>query len=588
MHRIESQELGTLLRRLLKLRVWVAETLRPSDLQITLLWAAGIGVIGALAAALFRAAIEGIPHLLTGQPGSQVSGFRHLLWWQRLLVPTVGGVLAGLVLHHGWRLGRSEKSSDYMEAIVVGDGRVSFRTSLVKSASALLSGATGASIGREGPMVQLSSMLASLVGRARSFSLPMRREMVACGAAAGIASAYNAPIAGAFFVAEIVLGSVSMEYFGPMVVSSVVATMVTRAVEGADALYRAPAFKLNSYWEIAPYVVLGIGCGALAPLYLRLLRGSERAFARLRIHRVAKLGLGGAIVGGLAIMHPEVCGNGYNVAHSILHGQWLWRELAVILLFKLVATAATFGSGAVGGVFTPTLVAGAAIGSLFGTAVGAVFPYAGLQPSAYALVGMGAFLAAATGAPIMAIIMLFELTLDYQIILPLMLACVVGYYTAKAAEREFLYGEAMERKGARAVAQQLALLRVVDLMKPSATHVRTTATFREIAEWFLQNRFNYLYVVDAETRFVGAISLHDVKGYLDQPELARVLIAQDVLHEEFPSVTPESALEQALQTFELSNSERIPVVESRTNPRLLGSLSKTDLLLHLAGRSPRG
>jgi CIC family chloride channel protein len=267
----------------------------------------------------------------------------------------------------------------------------------------------------------------------------------------------------------------------------------------------------------------------------------------------------------------------------VLHGHWLWRGLAIILVCKLLATAVTFGSGAVGGVFTPTLVMGSALGYLFGAGVAAVFPYSGLDPSAYALVGMGAFLAASTGAPIMAIIMLFELTLDYQIILPLMLACVVGYYTARTHESKFIYGEALERKGAGAVAERLARLKVFDLMKANVARVVANATFREIAEAFLANRFNNLYVVDEQNRFLGVVSLHDVKGYLDQPELARVLIARDVLQEDFPFVTPESGFEVALRSFERTHSERLPVVESEEQPRLLGSLSKTDLLLHMAG-----
>jgi CIC family chloride channel protein len=587
MNRIQGEELGTQFRRLFRLRVWAGERLRLSDLQVTLLWAAAIGLLGALAAALFRAGLEGIADALSGGTGGVLGAFGRMPRWQRLLVPIAGGLAAGVVLVQGRRLGRSEKSSDYMEAIVVGDGHISFRTSIVKSVSSLLSGASGASIGHEGAMVQLSSMLASLVGRARSFSLPMRRQMVACGAAAGIASAYNAPIAGSFFVAEIVLGSLSMEYFGPMVISSVIATLVTRSLRGGQALYEAPPFQARAPWELVAYLLLGIGCGLLAPFYVRVLRGSERAFGRLPIPPIVRLGLGGVVVGSLALAYPEVCGNGYVVVQSILHGRWLWSTLALILAFKLLATAATFGSGAVGGVFTPTLVVGSALGYLFGTVTAAIVPHAGLEPSAYALVGMGAFLAAATGAPIMAVIMLFELTLNYLIILPLMLACVVAYYTARTSQHDTLYAAVLARKGAAAVAERLTALRAGDLMRPNPEHVRTTATFREIAAAFLANHLNHLYVIDAGGRFVGVVALHDVKGYLDQPELARLLIAEDIMHEDFPRIMPESGLEEALRSFERIQSERIPVVKEEANAELVGSLSKTDLLRHMAGHGRR-
>ncbi len=576
-----------LLRRLLKVRVWLAETFRPTELQVLLVWAAVVGVVGALGAYLFRGATDVVHWTLTGRMGGYVDSFAHLPWWRRILVPALGGALAGTALHYGSRLGRSQRSTDYMEAIVVGDGRVAFRQSLVKSLSALFSGASGASIGREGPLVQLSAMLSSLPGRWFRFSLPKRRQLVACGAAAGIASAYNAPIAGAFFVAEIVLGSLAMESFGPLVVSSVTATLVTRAIARSNALYPTPSFVLQSYWEIGPYVVLGIVCGLAAPIYLRFLRRSETAFQRLPLHRIARLALGGAVVGVLAVLHPEVCGNGYSVVYAILHNPWTWQVLLAVLVLKVVATGATFGSGAVGGVFTPTLLTGSALGYLYGVAVGAVSPYPGFVANTYALVGMGAFLASATGAPVMAIIMLFELTLNYQIILPLMLACVIGYYTCRTFETKFLYGEALERKGAAVVAEHLAGLTVADLMRPDPLEIRVNSSFREIAEAFLQNRFNNLYVVDEDDRFVGVVSLHDVKGYLDQPDLARVLIAEDLLREDFPAIHVDHPLEEALFIFERSRSERLPVLESATTPRLIGSLAKTDLLLHLVGRHPR-
>ncbi|MCA8959942.1 MAG: ClcB-like voltage-gated chloride channel protein [Planctomycetes bacterium] len=579
-----SREPSRALRILFRLRVWLAVVLRPTELQVLLVWAGIIGVVGALSSHLFRAATDAIHAFATGNPGNYVESLAGVAWWRRILVPAVGGAIAGAVLHYGARLRRSETSSDYMEAIVVGDGRVAFRQSVVKCFSAFFSASSGASIGREGPLVQLAAMLAALPGRWLTFSLPKRRQLVACGAAAGIASAYNAPIGGAFFVAEIILGSLAMESFGPLVVSSVVATLVTRALENATALYGATSFVLHGHAEVLAYVILGLCCGLIAPLYLRFLRGWEALFQRLPIHRIAKLTIGGAVVGTLAVVHPEVCGNGQSVVYSILHDPWAWRALVIVLLFKVVATGATFGSGAVGGVFTPTLLTGASLGYLFGLLVSVVAPYTGLDPSAYALVGMGAFLAAATGAPVMAIVMLFELTLNYEILMPMMLACVFAYYVCRAFETKFLYGEALERKGAAVVAEQLAGLNVRDLLRPEPLTIERTSSFREIAEAFLQNRFNYIYVVGGDQRYLGVVALHDVKGQLDNPELARILIAEDLLRDDFPTVTLGHSLEEALRLFERSGSERLPVLESGDRPRLVGALAKTDLLLHLLGR----
>jgi CIC family chloride channel protein len=292
--------------------------------------------------------------------------------------------------------------------------------------------------------------------------------------------------------------------------------------------------------------------------------------------------VGGLIVGALAVVHPEVCGNGYSVVNAILRGEWMWQTLAVILVFKILATSATFGSGAVGGVFTPTLFIGASLGFLFGNAAQYLSGHLVVNPSAFALVGMGAFLAATTHAPIMAILMIFELTLDYQIILPLMLACVVGYYTSVSIERRSIYADALKRKGAGDYRRQLAEVHVRDLMKANPLTLSPTARFDEIGEKFIATRFNYLYVAD-NGRFLGAISLHDIKNYLNAPELARLVIAGDILHDKIPVVRPDATLTEALEGFAHHDGERLPVVTNARDRRLIGSVAKTDVILALAG-----
>jgi CIC family chloride channel protein len=271
----------------------------------------------------------------------------------------------------------------------------------------------------------------------------------------------------------------------------------------------------------------------------------------------------------------------------ILAGKWVWQIVLLILLSKVLATAATFGSGAVGGVFTPTLFVGASLGYLFGVATGHLPLGLTINPSAFALVGMGAFLAAATHAPIMAIIMIFELTLDYQIILPLMLACVIGYYTSVSFEKRSIYSEALKRKGAGDYRHQLAELHVRDLMKPDPLTVSPTARFAEIAQKFVANKFNYLYVTE-NGRFIGAISLHDIKNYLNAPELAELVIAGDILREDFPFIQPSATLNEALDRFAQHIGERLPVVSNHGAQLLVGSLAKTDVILALAGSGRRG
>src|SRR6267143_68311 len=388
----KPQRLSPFLRRLLILKLWLIEKFRFGERQVTLVWAAVIGILGALVTECFRRATDLLHFLFTGSETTIITSFERLPLWQRFLVPVIGAVLAGLTLWIGNRLiasVRQKSTTDYMEAVVVGNGVISLRASLVKTISALFSISTGASIGREGPLVQLSSLVASLVGRLRNCPIPQRRHLVACGAAAGIASAYNAPIAGAFFVAEIVLGTVVVESLGPLILASVVATFTAQLLHGGGPIYKSPGFYLHTHWELILLSLVGVVSGLLGPLYLRFLRAVERLFTKMVIPIPTKLALGGAIVGALAIVSPDVCGNGQGLLSTLFHQNWFSDEILAILLLKILATAATFGSGAVGGVFTPTLFIGAAIGMLYGRTLLFAFPDFQLDPGMYGTVGMG-------------------------------------------------------------------------------------------------------------------------------------------------------------------------------------------------------
>jgi chloride channel protein, CIC family len=587
----QKRTLSPLLRRLLRLKFWLIERFRPSERQATLIWAALIGVLGALASALFRGATEILHLLATGSSAGIISSFAKLPWWQRLIVPATGGLLAGLTLWFGNRVLahiKQKSTTDYMEAIVVGSGNISVRASIVKSLSALFSISTGTSIGREGPLVQLSSLVASLVGRIRNLPIPQRRHLVACGAAAGIASAYKAPIAASFFVAEIILGTVVVESLGPLIFASVVAAFVTQILGNSEPLYKSPGFNLYTQWEMIPLSCIGIVVGFAAPVYLWLLRFTERMFSKVAIPIPLKLTLSGLIVGGLAIVNPAVCGNGQGLLRSLFHQNWFWDEVATIVLLKFVATAASFGSGVVGGVFTPTLVIGAGLGVLYGQGILYLAPEFRSDPAMYGVVGMGAFLAAASGAPLMAILMAFELTLDYSLAPFLMVNCVVAYYCSSIFEKRFMYGESLERKGAAFFNQQLAEVNLRDLVRSDPITLPQNATFAQIAQTFVQHRFQHVYVVDKENRLLGAVSLHDVKAFLDRPELESVVIAADIMNEDFPTVSPMNGMTEALHKFTEAKSERLPVVDDMRSRRLIGSISKTDIILHLAGEQSGG
>ena len=570
-----------LIRQLLRLRLWLTERLAPGESLVTYVWAAAIGCLGGLSGPAFRGIVDRVQWVLSGSRLPIEQAADSLLWWERMIVPAAGGLLAGLALAFGARLVKSAGSTDYMEAITIGDGEIPTRPTLVRILSSIFTLASGGSIGREGPMVQLAAMIASLVGRTAGLTRARLRLLVACGAASGIASAYNAPIGGALFVAEIVLGSIAMATFGPLVVSSAMATVVSRMLMGGGPIYHVPTFIVSPL-ELLAYLALGLAAGAGAPLFLALLERSTALFQRWKAPIWAHLTVGGLIVGIVSVQNPTVWGNGYGALSMILGSDDLLGNAVLSLLaLKLLATAATFGSGAVGGVFTPTLLVGGALGSLFGTAAHIFFPQATAGPHAYAVIGMGAFLAATTQAPLTAILIVFDMTLNHEIILPLMLACVSAYTVSAAFRKQSIYGDPRTGRSRLDVAP-LDKLYVRDLMKTDPIFVQEAARFPEIVQTFVKNRHNNLFVVGSEQEFRGVIPLHEIKAHLNDEDLAKYAIAQDLLHDDFPTVNPETTLARTLETFSHHAGERIPVVERGKGRRLVGSISKTDLLLTIA------
>jgi CIC family chloride channel protein len=570
--------LGRLFVPLLRLRVWLTEG--PAGfIDSTYFWAALVGLCGAITSVVFREALTRLQIFFLHSASPLEGVASDLPWWSRILVPTCGGLAAGVILLLARRW--SEQRMDFMEVVALGNGIMRVRATLVKSLSSLITISTGGSIGREGSMVQLGATAGSLLGRIARFSPARLRLMVACGAAAGIACAYNAPFSGAFFVAEIVLGSIVLDSFGPLLVASVVATVVSTQFLGSGAVYRMPAFGAVPNWQLPLHALLGVVAGLLAPLFLHLLRAGAELFKKSHLPLVLSLGLGGLMVGIISTLQPGVWGNGYGMVEFILNLDLGWKFLFSLLVLKVLATMATTGSGAVGGVFTPTLFCGAAIGALFAQALVHLFPHTSFSVGSYAVVGMGCFLAATTRAPITSILIMFEMTRNDAALMPLMLACVSSYLIARSLDRDSVYSRQLQ--GAlNQPDTPLFLLHVRDLMKHHPVTVQETAGFEEVAAVLASHTFKHLYVIDAERRFLGAIALQDLKPFLQETDMPRMVIALDLMHDDTPTLMEDASLKESLDVFSRHDGERLPVLDNPADRRLLGSLAKTDVLLTLA------
>ena len=522
--------------------------------------------------------------MFTWRSGDIVSVVREMPPWQRLVMPALGGLLAGVCLQLTRRLIKGKRSTDYLEAISLGDGRLPLRISLGKAASAALSVGSGGSIGREGALVQLAALAASRMGVLVHMSSPRLRVLVAAGTAGGVAAAYHAPIAGSLFVAEVVLGSLAMESFGPLVVAAVAATLTARFLGEAAPLYLTKSLGLVSWWEVVVMVLLGCLAGFAARVCSTVFHQSEVLFSKIPVPLPARLALGGLLVGLIAMVHPEVCGNGQRVINEILEGNWLGWGLVSLLALKLIATSLTSGSGAVGGVLTPTLFLGAATGGLVGQVINALEPGVTAPSTAYALVGMSALLAAMTRAPLVSIVLVFELTLDYDLMAPAMLAAVSAYATASALGVESIYAGSLRNKREGQPTPPPEALRVSDLAKPPSPTIAAAATLAEIAEIFLRTRRMNLVVITPDGAVVGLVNLHDIKEYLTDTGIGQLVTAEE-LARVTPVVAPETTLDSTLQIFARFEGEHLPVVESESTKYLVGSISKLDVLLALAQKS---
>jgi CIC family chloride channel protein len=535
------------------------------------------------------AAALGIAHLigfvqeqLWGSGEDLLGAAMRVPWTLRVFIPAGGGLVLGLL---GWILRvrmRGHGIAGVIQALALKGGVISLRKEYPRTAAGVLTVATGGSLGREGPMVEFGAALSSWLGRRFRLETPHLRILVCSAAGAGLAAAYNAPIGGTIFAMEILIGNFAMEVFGPAVIAAVLSTLVFRSAMGDLTRFVIPTYELVSPWELTFYLGLGLLAGVFSAGAIRAMGAFEGGFHRLPIPSPLKPAVGFALVGAIGCWLPNVYGNGYETVNLALREELPLRLLLILPVAKLVATAVTRGSGGTGGIFTPTLMMGSLLGGAFGTFIHNWFPASTAGPGAYALVGMGAVVAGTTHAPIMAIMMIFEQTNSYQIILPLMFVCIISNWTVRLLKRESLHIDSLRRRGVvlprGPEGSVMQSLKVANLMHDDPVAVRQTDSFATVVEHFVKLRHNYLYVVDDESRFVGAIPLHELKAVLNQQDQLQVVIAHDLVNPEFAFVTPDDALADTMETFWRQNSERLPVVNNAADRKLVGWISKRDLI----------
>jgi CIC family chloride channel protein len=543
-------------------------------IPISGLLAGGLGL-------LVTAGIQALQTLLWSQPGSLFRAAEAAPWWQRLAAPAMGGLLVGLVIWLGKSRVGGHGTSSLIEAVALQNGRVEPRPVLLTTLAGMATVGSGGSLGREGPMISLGAMAASWLGSRARLSPQRVKILLGCGAAAGMAAIYNTPIGGALFAMEVILGNFALEIFGPIVVASVLSTLVARTFRGAAPIYATPDYTLISGWELLAYAGLGVVGALISILFILAMRGAQQGFARIPLlPAAAKPVLGMLMVGGLGIAVPYIYGNGFETITMALHDGLPWKLLLLLPLAKLAATAATSGSGGAGGMFTPSLFVGSLVGGAYGHLVHHLWPAATGSPGAYAAVGMAAIAAGTSHAPISAILILFEFTGNYDLILPLMFAAIISSLLANGLQPYSIYTESLRRKGIdvsmRMEEAVLAALKAEDLARPDAEVLRPGDDYRKVVETFFAARRRRLFVVSAEQRLLGAILLQDIQQSLDHPEILTAVVAADLMVPVGHVIAPGERLHRVTEVFAASDYERLPVVDADGCFR--GVLAKRDLL----------
>lgn len=542
-----------------------------------------IGVVGGFGAVGIQFSIKFFQKIFWGSWQPDLVYLKTLPVLVKIGVPTGGGLLVGLIVYYVAREAKGHGVPEVMEAIALKNGIIRPRVVIAKLFASAICIGSGGSVGREGPVIQIGSSIGSTVGQFLGVTAQRVKIFVACGAAAGIAAAFNAPIAGALFSVEIILGDFGVAQFSPIVISSVMATVVSRHFLGDFPAFEVPHYHLISAYELIPYAVLGLLAGLVSLLFIKVLYFLEDYFEELRLNDILKTVIGGFLIGVMGLAVPYIYGVGYNTMNMALHGQLSWFLMFGLIFVKILATSLSLGSGGSGGVFAPSLFIGTMTGGFFGYLVHAVAPGYTATSGAYSLVGMGAVVAGATHAPITAILIIFELTNEYKIILPLMISTIIATLLTTKLQKESIYTLKLIRRGIDLFkgreANLLRSLKVAGFVDHQPVIIPPQLKFTALLELVADRPNTQFYVVDAKKKFLGSVSLQEVrKALADRDDVADLLIAMDLVNPDIPKVKPEDDLDMVMKLFGMYDYDELPVVDSQNPDRVIGSIKHKEVI----------
>ncbi len=559
--------------------------IRVGEQTIIIIMSVIVGLLSGLANILFRSTLS-LVHEVVFIRGSALlhineGGFYKLFL---PLLPITGALLL-IPLYY---ISREEVYGygfpRFLEKVNIRGGIIKAKTLAIKILSASFTIGSGGSAGVEGPIAQIGGACGSVVGQFSGFSGNRIKLLIAAGSAGAVAATFNAPIAGVMFATEIVLlGNYAMTSFAAIVVSSGIATVVSRMYYGENPLFMVPKYELVSAYEIPLYLLFGVFIGLAAVLYIKTFFKIKDQFDGINMNPHLKPALGALIIGSIGIFYPQIFGDGYEVIEMALEGEMVFLIMFVLIFLKIVTTSVTLGSGGSGGVFAPALFIGAMAGGSYGWIVHTLFPSHTANPGAYASVGVGAFLAASTHAPLTAIFLLFEMTGNYKIIIPIMLASIVGTLVAHRMHFDSIDTVELTRKGINIhqgrEASVLNSVQVGSVMTREFTTIHEDMDVHQLLEKVIDGNSFYFPVVDDNDLLTGIISLQDIKSVIFEEELKRIITVKNIIRTHNVIVlTADNTLNTAIEKFALKDIGEIPVVNIFNRKKVIGMIKRGDVI----------
>ena len=544
----------------------------------TLLIAIPVGCVASLVTLAFRGVIDVINRLLFNSDNEITVAMHVWPWIFWPLLVGAGGVIAGFFLRYAVAIEKQETvQTDYLEVINARLDAVPTKTSLFRALSSIASIGSGASIGKEGPMVQLSALSGSLIGRWLPKSLNLRNsDIVAMAAAAGLSSVYHAPLASAIFVAEIAFGISALQRLIPLIVSSAVAVMTIWSLGFRSALYPlSEALFQMDISSLLMTLLIGFVAGIAGWLLIKLIARSKALFGRVRSLPL-RLGVGGLAVGFLALISTDILGNGYEVIVKIIDGQYLLMGLLGLLVLKTLATTLSVASNAVGGLFTPSLLIGALLGVALAQ-MGVMLHLPVGNTLLYAAIGMAAVLAAVSQAPLMAMLMVLEMTLNSSLLFPIMIASVLASMVVYRLQSSSTYPVVSSHFSRSEAKYDFDNMRVDQLIIPGAALQPEESVGQALAVSSLK-RERYVYVINSEGQFLGVVSIHDISRKVLSQEITLHSPVSSVMDNNFPCIYQNQSMREGWEAFARVTLERLPVLNNPQERRFMGALTKTSLI----------